>query len=133
MKAFLSYWVWPNPAGWQYGDLKVQLLIAACVGLFLVGTVIRYWRGRSTNTIAKSLSSGWSVVLHWFAVIALMLVVSRVEQIQFFSMRLLWVVWGAALLIYIVFQVRNFHRKHYIIVEQKQTVDVRDKYLPKRK
>ena len=67
-----------------------------------------------------------------FGIIALLLVVSRVESIQFLSMRVLWIVWLAALVAYLVIQIFVFRNRYYVIVEKHRTADIRDKYLPKR-
>ena len=68
-----------------------------------------------------------------FGIIGLVLVVSRVEDIQFIEMRFLWVLWALALVLYVVLQWFVFVRRHYTVVEKKQVVDIRDRYLPTKK
>jgi hypothetical protein len=42
MKAFLVYWVWPNPGGWHYNDPKVMAVLVACAALVFLSLVLRY-------------------------------------------------------------------------------------------
>jgi len=58
---------------------------------------------------------------------------ARVEQIQFLAMRFLWVLWGALLLAYVVFQILRFRARNYVVLPSVRTDDPRDKYLPGRK
>jgi len=133
MRAFFGYIFWPNPAGWHYGDTKVQLVLGACVALILFTFVLRYWRSRIKNPMTRTLSSGWPTAAFSFGVVALVLAVSRVEQIQFVSMRFLWILWALVLGLYLLAQVIMFRRRHYVIIEKQYEVSVVEKYLPKRK
>lgn len=130
---FFSYWFWPNPAGWQYSDFRVQTLLAVCLGFVIVSFAISFWRRRLTNPVTKNLSKSWSSASFWFGVVGAVFVASRVEMIQFLAMRALWALWLLSLVLYVVFQVLSFRRRHYTVMERTQVVDERDKYLPKSK
>ncbi len=130
---FLRYWLWPNPAGWHYQDSRVLLLLCVSIGLILLSFAIRFWRTRLPGSVTRTLTSGWSLASLWFGIVALVLTVSRVETIQFLSMRLLWAVWILFLALYVLLQVVQFKRRHYTVVKQAHIIDEREKYLPKRK
>ena len=133
MKSFFTYWLWPNPAGWHYQDSRVLVLLAVSVGLILFSFILRTLRSRLSNSVTRQLVSGWPSASFWFGIVALVLTVSRVETIQFLSMRVLWALWAFFLVCYVLVQVVQFRRRHYTIVRQMHVVDERDKYLPRRK
>lgn len=133
MKMFLSYWFWPNPAGWHYSDQKVAIVFGVCAAFILLSFVIRFWRSKHVNPMTKSLSRSWSSASFWFGLSALILTVSRVETIQFLSMRLLWALWVLAFALSLLFQIIQFRRRHYTVMERIQIVDEREKYLPRKK
>jgi small-conductance mechanosensitive channel len=132
MKAFLVYWVWPNPGGWHYNDPKVMAVLVACAALVFLSLVLRYWRKTLTSPVTRNLSASWSSALFWFGVVAAVMVVSRVETIQFVSMRLLWVIWLVSFALYFVFQIMQFRRRHYVVLKRAHVLDERDRYLPKK-
>ncbi len=68
-----------------------------------------------------------------FGIIGLILIISRVEDIQFIEMRFMWVLWALALAIYVVFQWFSFMRRHYTVVQKQKVIDVRDRYMPTKK
>jgi hypothetical protein len=109
------------------------ILLGICVVLILASIVIRYWRRGLTNPITKKLSRSWSSAALWFGIVGIVLVVSRVESIQFLAMRFMWVLWGLAFLVYLFFQWRLFRSRHYEILPKMKVEDPRDKYLPKSK
>ncbi len=133
MKQFFSQWFWPNPGGWHYADTKVQIVLAACVLLIALSFVLKYYRSRVKNPVTRKLSASWSGAAMTFGVIALVLTVSRVETIQFVSMRALWVVWALSLALYVALQFMAFRNRHYVVMEKRSTFDGRDKYLPRKK
>ncbi len=133
MQQFFSYWLWPNPAGWHYQDQRVMVVLGVCIALIVLSFAIRVWRSKLENSMTRSLSSGWSVASFWFGLIGLFLAISRVETIQFLSMRILWGLWMLAGLAYIWFQFLQFRRRHYVVLKRAQVVDERDKYLPRKK
>ena len=126
----LSYWFWPNPGNASYDSPKVLVLFAVCGVLFLVSFLVVSWRRRTSNAVTRKLSRSWPRAMRWFAIIGIALVVSRVEAIQFLSMRFLWAVWGLALLAFIGFQVWWFRKRHYTVVQKEKVEDPRAKYLP---
>jgi len=133
MTQFFSYWFWPNPGNWHYTDPKVQALLIGCVALMLGYFILRYWRSKAHNPITRNLSASWATSSMTFGIIGLILAVSRVETIQFMSMRVLWLVWVLALLGYVAFQFIKFRRKHYVVVKKQPFRDAREKYLPRKK
>ena len=133
MQKFFSYWLWPNPAEWHYGDYKIQVLLGVCVSLVIGSFLIGYWRRSLKNPITRKLSSSWASTAFWFGIIGCVLVISRVEMIQFLAMRVLWAVWFFLLLIFVLFQFVQFRRRHYTVMERVQVTDERDKYLPRKK
>lgn len=133
MKQFLIYWVWPNPGAWTYSDPKVSTAIVLALVLLVGSFALSAWRRRQSNPQTRLLSASWSSASFWFGFIALFLIVCRVEYIQFLAMRVLWVVWFVALALYIFFQILQFRRKHYTVLGRPTIVDVREKYLPRKK
>jgi ABC-type uncharacterized transport system fused permease/ATPase subunit len=129
----LTYLFWPNPSNAAYGDPKVVAALLVVLALVLASIAIRVWRRKATNPITKKLSKSWASACFWFGVVALVLIVARVESIQFISMRVLWAVWGALCLLYVYFQFRRFAKRHYEVLPAVRSIDPREKYLPKRK
>lgn len=127
----LSYWLWPNPAGWHYTDTRVQIILGLCIALVLLSFVISFWRRSIKNPITKSLSRSWSSASLWFGLLGIVFVVSRTEMIQFLAMRLLWVLWLLCAIFYIGFQFIQFRRRHYTVMQRMQVTDERDRYLPR--
>lgn len=129
----LSFLFWPNPANADYGSPKVVALMILC-GLLIVGAfALSFWRKRMKNPVTKKLSRSWGVAAFWFGLSGLILIVSRVEQIQFVSMRFLWVIWIAIAAFYVYIQVRLFRARHYEVLPREASVDPRSKYLPRKK
>jgi hypothetical protein len=132
MASFFRYLFWPNPGFASYNEPEMIVLMAACGLLIVASFVLSYWRRRQ-NPMVRKLSASWSSVAFWSGIVGLVLVVSRVEDIQFFAMRFLWVLWGVALLAYVVFQVKRWRVRHYEVLPTVVTHDPRDPYLPKKK
>lgn len=128
----LRYFLWPNPGGSSYDNPKVLLLAGVCAACILGSLFVRFWR-KKRSSVTKRLSRSWSAALLWFGVAGAVLLVSRVEQISYLSMRLWWVVWILALLLYGAFQLRNFRTRFYQKLPSAVQQDARDKYLPRRK
>lgn len=79
----------------------------------------------------RKLTRSWASTLLWFGISGLMLVVARVEYIQFVAMRFWWLVWCLALLVYGVFQYRNVRQRYYRVIPQARVEDPMEKYLPR--
>lgn len=133
MKLFLSYWFWPNPAAWTYADTRVQGLLVMCLVFVVLSFALSFWRRSLSNHITKNLSKSWPSAILWFGIVGAVFVISRVEMIQFLSMRVMWALWFLLLLLYVGFQIVQFRRRHYTVMQRTQIVDERDKYLPRRK
>jgi hypothetical protein len=84
--------------------------------------------------MTKVLSRSWSTASLWYGIVGLILVVSRVEQIQFVSMRVLWVAWAFFLMLYVLFQFWQFQRRHYSVERGGGVAPTDyDRYLPRAK
>ncbi len=130
---FLSYWFWPNPAGWHYQDRTVMILLGFSLFCIISSFFISYFRSKFQNQVTRHLTASWASAFFWFGITALVLIVSRVETIQFLSMRAAWVLWFSVLVLYVVFQFFQFRRRHYTVLERTHVIDERDKYLPRKK
>jgi hypothetical protein len=112
----------------------MEFLLVLCIALIVLSFVIRVWRRKMESPVTKKLSRSWSSACFWFGASGLVLVVCRVEQIQFLAMRLFWALWILGALVYAFFQVRQFRARYYRILPKEPTIDPRDRYLPgKRK
>ncbi len=129
----LSYWFYPNPGNVEYSNPKVILLFGVCAFLFLVSFAVSKWRKNHHNSVTRKLAKSWGAALRWFSMIAIVLIVSRVEDIQFVAMRFLWVLWGIAILGFVGLQAWLWKRKHYTVVPKTGYEDPRAKYLPRKK
>lgn len=133
MNEFLTYIFYPNPANADYTNPKAIVLLLVCVLFVVASFVVPRMRNRSADTQFKKISRTWATACGWFGWSGLVLVIARVEEIQFISMRFMWVIWGIALAAYLALQVRNYRVKYYQIIPSKPTEDVRAKYLPTKK
>ena len=126
----LSYWFYPNPGSADYDSPKVLIIFGVCILLFVGSFLISRWRQRPSNPVTKKLSRSWVRAMRLFAFIGTFLAICRVEEIQFFAMRFLWLLWGLALLGFFALQIWLWRKKHYTVVEKQKVDDPRDKYLP---
>lgn len=129
----LSYWFYPNPGAVSYENPKIIALIAVSLLLFLSSFALAYWRRRLQNPVTRRLTKSWGSVLRWFSGVGVLLTISRVEGVQFLSIRFLWLLWVLALLAFILFQAWKFRLRHYTILPHVFEEDPREKYLPKAK
>ncbi len=133
MQQILVYLFWPNPGNATYGSPKSLMLMVVC-GLLVLGSIaIRMWRRRTQSGTLRKLSKSWSTAAFWFGITGFVLIVSRAEQIQYLSMRVLWVVWILLALLYLYLQMRVFRSRYYQVMPTVVSVDPREKYLPKSK
>ncbi len=128
-----TYLFWPNLGTSSYDNPKILLLILLAVGLIIAAAVLKVIRGKSANPVFKKLSKSWPTACVWFGCSALLLTVSRVEGIQYLSMRVLWLVWAVAAILYLFLQFRLFRSRYYEVLPSQAISDPRDKYLPRRK
>lgn len=134
MMDFLAYVFYPNPGRLTYGSTQILVLFAVCGGLVVLSFVIHFWRKGLSNAMTKKLSKSWSSTAFWFGVVGLVLIVSRVEKIQFLAMRFAWVLWAVALLAAIFIQFRVFRMRHYQVLPRAESPeDPRSKYMPGKK
>ncbi len=129
----LTYLFWPNPANASYSSPKAMALIIFCILLIVASVALSLWRRKMTNPVSKKLTRSWPSAAFWFGFSGLILTISRVEQIQFISMRFLWLVWLVVAVLFIAVQLRLFKARHYQVLPKKVSHDPRAKYLPKRK
>ncbi len=133
MSSFLVYIFWPNPGNASYDSPKVIALMILCILLVAAAFGLSMWRRKLHNQLQRKLSRSWASASAWFGFIGLVLIIARVEQIQFLAMRFMWALWLLAAVLYVVFQVRNYRMKYYEVVPASSPSDPRSKYLPKRK
>lgn len=130
LRQYLGYFFYPNPGGASYTSASMLTLIALCCVLVALSIAIRLWRTRLQNPVTKKLSRSWSSAAFWFGVVGLLLVVCRVEGIQFLAMRSFWGVWLLAALVYLFFQWKIYRARHYEILPKVTVTDPRSRYLP---
>jgi amino acid transporter len=133
MTNILSYIFWPNPGNADYDSPKVIALMILCVLLMLATFGISYWRRSVANQSMRRISKSWASASFWFGLVGLILIVARVEQIQYIAMRFMWALWLLVLVAYLYLQVRNYRLRYYEVLPNEPTVDPRSKYLPKKK
>lgn len=130
---FFSFFFYPNPGNAYYSSPKSLALLIFCVLLMVAAAGISIWRRRLSNAVTKKLTRSWSAASFWFGFSGLLLVIARVEQIQFLAMRILWVIWIAIAVFYIFLQWKFFRMRHYEVLPKEVSHDPRAKYLPKKR
>jgi hypothetical protein len=133
MLSLLRYFFYPNPGAASYTTPTQLGLLLLCAALVAASFGIGFWRKGVQNPVTKKLSRSWSSVSFWMGIVGAVLVVARVEQIQFVAMRFLWVLWVAVGLIYVYLQLRLFRAKHYEVLPRERVDDPRNRYLPGKK
>ena len=128
-----TYLFWPNPGNASYENPKVILLLTICSVMILGSFLLKLWNKRQADALKKKLSRSWSRTSFWFGIVGLVLVVSRIEQIQFVAMRIWWLVWILALAAYVCIQIKSWKLRYYKVLPKKKENDPREKYLPKKK
>ncbi|UPA22162.1 hypothetical protein K8942_03815 [Candidatus Peribacteria bacterium] len=128
-----SFLFYPNPANADYSSPKSVALLVLCILLMAGAVALSVWRKKMSNAVTRKLSRTWPTASFWFGFVGLILVVSRVEQIQFVSMRVWWLVWAILAVLYITLQFRLFRARHYEVLPTKVTHDPRSKYLPRKR
>jgi steroid 5-alpha reductase family enzyme len=133
MNDFLTFLFWPNPGNADYTSPKALLLLVLCIAAVVTSFVLPRLRARWQDPQLKKVSGSWAAACGWFGWSGLLLVIARVEEIQYLGMRFLWVIWGAALAAYLALQVRVYRNRYYEVIPNRPTQDARAQYLPKRK
>ncbi len=133
MNDFLTYIFWPNPGNASYVAPKALALLVVCVVAIVASFVLPRIRTGWQNAQLKKVSKSWATACAWFGWTGLVLVICRVEEIQYLAMRFLWVLWGAALLAYLFVQYKVYRAKYYEVIPSRPAEDSRAQYLPKRK
>src|SRR5688500_2011783 len=108
MNDFFVYLFWPNPGNAYYSSPKAVALLIVCALMVAGGVVLSRWRKKQGDQVMRKLSKTWPSAAIWFGLIGLVLVVARVEQIQYIAMRILWVVWGVAIVLYVLWQIKRW-------------------------
>jgi hypothetical protein len=133
MKNLLWYVFNPNPGHAAYGDTWVLAALLACGALVVGSFLIRIWRRKLNSSVTKKLTKSWPSAAFWFGVTGLILMVCRVEGIQFLATRLLWIMWFALVVVFAFVQARIFMMRNYEVLPRIQASDPRAKYLPGRR
>lgn len=123
----------PFPPAVPYADVQVLPFLLLAVGLLIASFFLSRWARSNPNPITKKLTKAWPKAAFVFGFAALILVVSRVEGIQYLAMPFLWVVWGLLGILYFLLQRRVFRSRHYEVVKTEHVEDPRERYLPKKK
>ena len=131
--SFLTYIFWPNPPAPPYGEPKVIIALLLGFGLIAASFMLKRWRNTTASPVTRKLSRMWPGASLWFGGIALFLTVCRVEGISYLSMRLWWIVWAIAGLVFLLFQAKMYRMRNYEVLPKEQKEDPRDKYLPRKK
>lgn len=129
----LSYLFWPNPGGATYGDPHPQIAIAVCGAFLLLSLALRIMRARSPSGAVRRFAQSFDGIALWFGVTGLLLVIARVEEIQYLAMRFLWIVWGGSFILCGVVRLRRLRLLGYEVIPSAVPPDLREKYLPRRK
>ena len=133
MNDVLTFLFWPNPGNADYTSPKALLLLVLCLAAVVASFVLPRLRAGWKNPQMKKVSGTWASACGWFGWSGLLLVIARVEEIQYLGMRFLWVLWGAALAAYLALQVRTYRNRYYEVIPNRPTQDARSQYLPKRR
>lgn len=129
---FLSYLFWPNPGNATYSSPKALALMVFCALLIAGAVGLVIWRRNMRNPVTRKLSRSWPSASFWFGFSGLIMTIARVEQIQYVSMRFLWVLWLAAAIFYLFLQWKLYRMRHYEVLPKEVSTDPRTKYLPKK-
>ena len=133
MYQLLVYLFWPNPANAYYNSPKAIALIVVC-GLLVLGSfALSFWRKRMRNSVTRKLTRSWPSAAFWFGLTGLVMVICRAEEIQFLSMRFLWVLWLALAVLFVILQIRLWNARHYEVLPTVTKEDPMGKYLPGKK
>lgn len=130
LRPLLRYWFYPNPGLAAYGDAWVIWLLVLCGALVALGITLRIWRRRLMNPVLRKLSKSWPTISLALGITGAVLVVCRVERIQFLAMRFLWILWLLAGLFALVLHVRLYRLRFYEVLPAARAQDPREKYLP---
>jgi len=131
--SFLSYLFDPVPQSPDYGDPQILPFLIVSVVLLVASFFLSGWRKRNTNPVTKKLSRSWATAAFVYGFVGLVLVVSRVESIQYVAMRFWWILWAGFLILFTTVQYRLFQSRNYEILPKQSVHDPRDRYLPKKK
>lgn len=129
----LSYLFWPNPGGAVYGDPHPRIALAVCGALLLLSLALRIMRARLHFGSFRRFALSFDRVALWFGVTGLLLVVARVEEIQYLAMRFWWIVWGGSFILCGVVRLRRLRLLGYEVIPSAAPPDLREKYLPRSK
>jgi len=130
LNPMLSYWFYPNPGNADYMSPKVLILFSVLALFFLLSFVLSYWRCKHSNLMTRKLTKSWPGALRLLSIVGIILIVCRVEDIQFFAMRILWVFWALAFIAFAILQVWLWRKMHYTVVPRITVDDPRAKYIP---
>ncbi len=133
MQDILTFIFWPNPGNATYTSPKALTLLIVCIVFIVASFVLPFVRGKWNNPQLRKLSKSWATATGWFGWTGLVLVICRVEEIQYLAMRFLWIIWGVLLVLYVVLQIRSYRMRYYEVIPNRPTQDARAQYLPQRK
>jgi hypothetical protein len=133
LSSLLSYVFYPNPGNAGYSSPSQLALLTLSLALVAASVGMYVWRKRSANPVTKKLTKTWTPAALCFGLIGAVLVISRVEGIQFLAMRFMWVLWFGAVVAFAFLQYKLFRARHYHVLPSVRVSDPRDRYLPGKK
>lgn len=133
MNDFLTFVFWPNPGNAHYTSPKALTLLIVCLALVVASFVLPRLRASWTNAQLKKVSGSWATACGWFGWTGLVLVIARVEEIQYVAMRFLWIFWIVPLCAYVFAQYKTYRSRYYEVIPTSVVQDGRAAYLPRKK
>jgi hypothetical protein len=118
---FLRHFLSLNPTSVaHYSSPEILVMFALAAACFVAWFLLRRWH-KKQQSLTRKLSASWSIVSFWFGVVALLLIISRVERVQVMAAPFLWLFWAVGLLAYVFVQWRLFRAKHYEVLPRAAT------------
>ncbi len=129
----IDYWVNPNPGPGQLLFLIISLKISLL--LLLAGVVAWYLKIKKfkSNQPVKSLLTKIMWTLYTFSVISFNLAFFRTQGLGWVSLRVLWLIFGASILIFAVYYFFYLQRRLPVEVKKIADENLKKKYFRTKK
>jgi len=131
--SFFSSLFDPFPPALEYSDPLLLPFLLIALGLLAASYFLSRLSRNHPNPVTKKLTKIWPKAAFFYGFVALILVVSRAEAIQYIAMQFWWIVWAILGILFATVQYRLFRSRHYQVLKSEHVEDPREKYLPKRK
>ncbi len=124
-----SFWFSPNPL--PPSPTTTVVLAGLFAAMALASIAVRVVRRRTRDKLRRALLARIAAMLAAMGILALLFFFFHYEQVSFLGARFWFLLWGAGLIVWIVFLVR-FARVHVPRMRAKNQADrMRAKYLPR--